>query len=411
MLVGREWRNESALTAHVDTAGPGGMQALEKIGRAVAAALGYSGFGYAQPGTKTLLLSESDTGPFFAGTAEEIARRDYPLTRTIYLCTRHAPDEATREFVRFTQSTVGQRVVAADGGFMPLPAPCWDFPYDASYLTPGGSIAIVGYNDMAEMLGALTARFSACHPGLVFALELKGTRTAPPALAAGKTPLAPMGAEFSPGELAAYRTATGGDPLVVRLAHASLNPKALSGPLAIFVHRDNPLASLTLDELAAVFSDAESAARPGLLPCGVNADAALGMFFRQRVLGTRTFSDSFVGFPQSADVVKHVGANPRAIGFAAAMRATPDVKILPLAPRAGEAPVALTADNLTAGRYPLDRHLLLAVRLPLEPWVREFLRLSLSPEGQALVGAGSLGYLRLGATEAAAERAKISAVP
>ena len=424
VLAGRPWRDDSALVAHIDTPGAGAMQALEKIVRAVAAdqtALGYSGFGYAQPGTKTLALAEGDGAsfPYFAGTPEEVARRDYPLCRTIYLCTGHAPDEATRAFVRHALRPEGQRAIAADaGGFIPLPPPILEFPPGASYVTPSGAIAIVGYNDMAEMLTALTARFAALHPGFAFALDLKGTRTAPPALAAGKSALAPMGAEFSAGELAAYRAVTGGDPVVMRLAHASLDPRALSGPLAIFVHRDNPLTSLTLDEVAAIFSGADKDTRAptaavasrGLAPCGVAAEAALGLFFRRRVLDGRSFAADFTGFPQSADVVARVAADPRAIGFAASMRATPGVKILALAPRAGEPPVALTAENLIAGRYPLARHLLLHARWPLEPWVREFLLFTLSPEGQAIVTTGTLGYLPLGAGDAAEERARLGSV-
>ena len=317
---------------------------------------------------------------------------------------------AAREFVRRALSAEGQGAVAEDAAkFFPLPAPAVEFPRGASYLTPAGAISIVGYNDMAELFAALCARFGAAHPGFAFALDLKGTRTAPPALAAGQSALAPMGAEFSAAELAGYRAATGGDPLVVRLAHASLDPRALSGPLAIFVHRDNPLSSLTLDEVAAIFSGADTSRE--LRPCGVNAEAALGLYFRRHALGGRALAAAFAGFPQSAEVVKRVGEDERAIGFAAAMRATPAVKILALAPRAGDAPVALTAENLAAGRYPLDRHLLVGARRPLEPWVREFLRFALSPEGQAIVAAGTLGYLPLDARDAAAERAKLSPVP
>jgi phosphate transport system substrate-binding protein len=76
---------------------------------------------------------------------------------------------------------------------------------------------------------------------------------------------------------------------------------------------------------------------------------------------------------------------------------------LALAPRAGAPPVALTGENLIAGRYPLDRHLLIYVRRPVEPWVREFLRFTLSRDGQTLIAQGALGYLPLSAGEAAAE--------
>jgi len=90
------------------------------------------------------------------------------------------------------------------------------------------------------------------------------------------------------------------------------------------------------------------------------------------------------------------------------MRANPAVKILALTPRAGDPPIALTGENLAAGRYPLDRHLLICARTPLEPWVREWLRFVLSREGQAIIGAGTLGYLPLNAREAAEESAKLN---
>jgi ABC-type Fe3+ transport system substrate-binding protein len=38
---------------------------------------------------------------------------------------------------------------------------------------------------------------------------------------------------------------------------------------------------------------------------------------------------------------------------------------------------------------------------------REFLRFALSPEGQEIIGRGTLGYLPLNAAEAAAERVKL----
>ncbi len=278
-------------------------------------------------------------------------------------------------------------------------------PTRASYLTPTGEIAVVGYNDMAEMLRVLGTRFGELHPGFRFAWNLPGTKAAPGALAAGTSAFAPMGAEMTPPQLADYEKITHAPPVVFRIAHASLNPHALSGPLAIFVHRDNPVGALTLAEVAAIFAGDDSTAT--WRPCGVEADAALGLFFRERVLAGGPLAKNFVGFPQSADVVKRVGEDRRAIGFAAAMRATPAVKIISLAPRDGEPPVALTEENVAAGRYPLDRHLLICVRPPLEPWLREFLRFVLSRDGQQLIAGGTLGYLPLNARDATAEQARL----
>jgi phosphate transport system substrate-binding protein len=102
----------------VDSNGPGlGHHMLTRIVRQVAEdpyAIGYSGFAFSSPGAKALALSESDTGPWYAGTHDEVARRLYPLTRTIYLgvnAREGVPLAAPlREFLRFVLSRQGQAV-------------------------------------------------------------------------------------------------------------------------------------------------------------------------------------------------------------------------------------------------------------------------------------------------------------
>jgi phosphate transport system substrate-binding protein len=120
LLAGRGWRED----LHEYTDLPGGAQSLEQIVRAVAAdetAIGYSGFAYAGPGVRAVALGEGDGGPFFVGTAEEIARRQYPLARTIYLGTGPSPDAATRAFLHYVLSPAGQAAFATDAqGFFPL---------------------------------------------------------------------------------------------------------------------------------------------------------------------------------------------------------------------------------------------------------------------------------------------------
>jgi len=290
-------------------------------------------------------------------------------------------------------------------------------PKGARYLTADGAIAVVGYNDMRHMLERQVALFEASHPGIRISLDLPGTRFAPAALARERSALAPMGAEFTPTQLADYRSVTGSDPIEIRVAHASLEPGALSGPLAIFVHRDNPIGMLTLEQLARAYAGkarrwgdlgvhGDWAARPIHL-YGVERGTPLALFMQKAGLGGQSFANRITEFHQSADVVRHMSEDPLAIGFAAAMRTMPSVRALPLARRTGEEPVALTEESIMTGRYPLDRHLLIYVRRPLTPFVREFLRLALSREGQEAVAAAPEGYLPLSAQEAAIERAKL----
>jgi phosphate transport system substrate-binding protein len=286
-----------------------------------------------------------------------------------------------------------------------------------AFEVPAAPVKVVGYNDMRDTLEPLARRFEAAHPGLRLMLELPGTRFAPAALARGESAFAPMGAVFTPPQLAEYRSLMHADPLVFRVAHASLDPAALSGPLAIVVHRDNPLASLTLEQAARIFAGevktwgevglaGEWAARP-IVAYGMRPETALALEFHAAAMGSRAYGRELHTFPQSADVVKQVGADPAGVGFAAAMRASSDVRAVPIAWRAGEVAAAPTEESVASGRYPLDRYLLVYARAPLSPLARDFLRLMLSREGQEAVASTPQGYIPLSAREAAEERAKL----
>ncbi|MDB5493030.1 MAG: hypothetical protein JWP86_367, partial [Phenylobacterium sp.] len=292
-------------------------------------------------------------------------------------------------------------------------------PAQASYLTPDGAVRITGYNDMRGLIEAWDTAFVAANPAVRFAPDLPSTRSAPPALIAGRSALAPMGAEFTAADLAAYRRAVGSTPLVIRVAHDSLDPKALSGPLGLIVAADNPLASLTLPQVARLFA-ADGGARTwgdlGLTGAwagrpihllGIKPDAALALFLQAKAFPGRPYSPALRGFGHSTDVVAAVAKDPDAIGFGAVNVATPEVKVLPLAAAAGRSPVAPSGEALQAGRYPLDRQLLIYARRPLDPLVRAYLSLALSCEGQAIIAADPLGYIPLTPAQARSERAKL----
>jgi len=292
-----------------------------------------------------------------------------------------------------------------------------EIPASERYVGADGAIVVVGYNDMRDMLEALVPLFAAAHPDIRIGLDLPGTRFAPAALARGESAFAPMGAEFTPTQLAEYRATVGADPLEFRVAHASLDPRALSGPLAVFVHRDNPLASVTVDQLRRIYTGETSRwgelglggawAERAVHSYGVERGTPLALSFQRNAMEGAAFGERMNGFPQSSDVVQKVASDPAAIGFAAAMRAIPGVRVVPIVPRGGGAAVALTEANLMAGGYPLDRFLLVYARAPLSPVAREFLRLMLSREGQAAIAASPQRYLPLSAREAALERAKL----
>jgi phosphate transport system substrate-binding protein len=293
----------------------------------------------------------------------------------------------------------------------------FDLPREAGYIAADGAVVVVGYNDMREMLRAMASTFSAAQRPVRFRFDLPGTRFAPEALAKGLSAFAPMGALFTPSQLEEYRSITGSKPLAVRIAHASLDPRALSGPLAVFVHRDNPIRSLTLAQVAKIFTGEVTHWRElglsgdwgdrSVNPYGMESGTALAYELQQAVMPNRPFGVRVVGVPQSAELVDKVAADPSAIGFAAAMRARPEVRALAIAARERAEPVPPTCESIIAGRYLLDRYLLIYLARPIPPVAREFVRFALSREGQQAVATSPQHYLPLSASDAAAELAKL----
>lgn len=301
-------------------------------------------------------------------------------------------------------------------------------PADAAYRTPEGRIRVVGYNDMADMLRALGAIFERRHPGIAFDWRLEGTRTAPGPLTDGTSAFAPMGAEFEPGHLAAWRRAHGADPLAVPVAHDSLTPGALSSPTGIFVHASNPLRRIAMDALRRVFAPLPGETRihhwrelgvPGpagdrpIRPVGLAADTAIGALMLRR-LRADAYVPDLDARRKSHDVAAAIAQAPDALGIANLNHAGPRIRALAIVDGSGRETVG-DVDGIRSGRYPFDRHLLIYVRRDVqgrvEPLAHAFLCLALSEEGQQVVERGTRGYLALNSGEIEAARRSIGGCP
>lgn len=332
--------------------------------------------------------------------------------------------------VGMTMLLAGSLATAAERSRMPRYVPHGVvISPDARYREPDGSIAVVGYNDMSHLLQRLNEVFTEAHPGIRFDLRLHGTATAAAALAYGVSAFAPMGAEFSHLELAAYRALTGREPLQIRVAHCSLDPAARSAPLAVFVNESNPIRALTVSQVRRIFATGDARGdltRWGQLgapadwtqreihPVGIAEERAAGLadYMLSSVTRGLPFAPRFEGLYQSRDVVKRVAEDRGGIGFASANAVTASVRILAIADTADDAYYLPSVDDVVNDRYPLNRHLYIYVNRTatgeIDPLVREYLRLVLSQEGQAIIKDAFPGYLPLNAKEVIEQLEKVS---
>ena len=299
-------------------------------------------------------------------------------------------------------------------------------PDGAGYVLPDGSVRIVGTEVLEEVIERLNARFAETHPGAKFAPSLKGTSAGMPALTHGVTAFAPMGRAVTWVENVPYSKIVGAAPLEIRVAHGSVTGPKKANVLALFVNKSNPIDRLTAEEAARIFAAGHAKGdltrwsqvgvkgelgKQPIHTYGATDDGGFGQYMLAEQLGGLRFRRGHERLNDSAQIVQRVADDSAGIGFAALSYATPGVKVLAVAPKEGEPYSAGAAADVGAGRYPYNRYVYFYVRrLPgqaVDPFVKEYLKLVLSKEGQAIIASEKDGYVPLNGREAAAELAKL----
>ncbi len=281
-----------------------------------------------------------------------------------------------------------------------------------------GSLNSVGSDTMNNLMTYWAEEFAKRYPEVKVQIEGKGSSTAPPALIAGTAQLGPMSRPLKDTEIDQFEKKFGYPPTVFRTALDSL---------AVYVHRDNPIESLSLPQLDAIFSRTrllglpDSIDRWGQLGLtgdwanrpisvyGRNSASGTYGFFKEHVLGNGDYKNEVKEQPGSASVVQGVSEDLGGIGYSGIGYKTSGVKAVALAPKDGAKPIPATPENVYNGEYPLSRFLLLTVNKqpgqPLDPLTREFVKFIFSKEGQGLVIKD--GYMPLPASIVEEELQKI----
>lgn len=311
--------------------------------------------------------------------------------------------------------------------------PKFAVPVSASYLLPDGRIAFHGSPAMAGLIDALDAKFIETHPGFKFAPVLKGSETAMPALIAGATPIGFVVGESSRSDQRAFRAVTKHDPANIRIGYAGHGPRAGGNtPPAIYVNRANPLVGLTMAQLAGVFTSGSPGgdingwgqlgvggawATRRIHLYGLRDDGAFSTTLRQTRLGGMPFAAHYEPLADDAAVAQAVAADPYGIGLVGwldSIKSSDAIRIVPLAAESGKPFVLPDKADVARGAYPLTTFVTLyfdhAPKKPIEPFVKEYLAMVLSTEGQAIIARfadGTDGFLPLSQDDLRGEREKL----
>ncbi|MBK6406706.1 MAG: phosphate ABC transporter substrate-binding protein [Holophagales bacterium] len=186
-----------------------------------------------------------------------------------------------------------------------------------------------------------------------------------------------------------------------------------SDALAVYVHKDNPIAEITLEQLTELYAEGGKVTRwseLGVTIPGVKDDTIVRVsrqsssgtyeFFREHALGNRDFRLGSRDLNGSKEVVELVGTTPTAIGYSGMGYATASVKMVPVAPKAGAPAVAPTIAAVHDKTYPLARSLHLYTLGEPEGAVKAYIDWILSPAGQRVVEDAGYVPVAAGAAEA-----------
>ena len=277
----------------------------------------------------------------------------------------------------------------------------------------------VGSDTLANAISYWSEAFAQLYPGNKVAGEAQGSATAPPALIDGRANLGPMSRPMKKEEVAAFKAKKGYEPTAVVVGLDAI---------AIFVPRENPLSSLTFDQLEGIYAPKPRKgehltawgqlgvkgplAQAPIKVFGRNAKSGTYGYFQEHVLGKGPFVNSYQEQEDSLSLAFAVVGDPAAIGYTGLGHlgdAGTSLKALPISAQAGGPAVPPLPAHILDGSYPISRSLFIYVDRapgkPLPSLVQEFLRFALSREGQEILA--RQGFVPLSAARAQAELKKL----
>jgi phosphate transport system substrate-binding protein len=274
---------------------------------------------------------------------------------------------------------------------------------------PEEELRLVGADVMDEITLGWIKLYRKAYPRLSVTMEAKSSGSGGPALTNGIADLAPIGRELLPAEEKGFVDKFGYKPMAIRVATGSVGSLGKTATSVVLVDKDNPIKGLTMAQLDAIYSKTRNRGHADIAKWG---DLGLGgewadrpihlyglkpvngieYFLRLNLLEGGEYKDNiqFVkgnGFTHAFTVAaEDMATHPGGLTYALLANVTPNVKVVPLAAEDGQPFLAPTLQNVYSHKYPLSRYVYIFVNRkpgqPLEPKVKEFLKLVLSRQGQ-----------------------------
>ncbi|HYN02840.1 MAG TPA: phosphate ABC transporter substrate-binding protein [Vicinamibacteria bacterium] len=246
-----------------------------------------------------------------------------------------------------------------------------------------------GSDTMVNVAQVWAEEYGKVAPGVEVEVSGGGSGVGIAALMKGAVDIANASRDIKPAEAEQAEKNTGKKPVGFTVGFDAL---------AVYVHKDNPLSEVTLEQLTEVFAEGGKTTRwseLGVKIPGVSDDTIVRVsrqsssgtyeFFREHALGNRDFKMGSRDLNGSKEVVELVGATPTAIGYSGMGYAIPAVKMLKVTSKAGAPSVAPTVAAVHDKTYPLARSLHVYTLGAPQGAVKDYIDWILSDAGQKVV--------------------------
>lgn len=246
-----------------------------------------------------------------------------------------------------------------------------------------------GSDTMVNLAQAWAEEYARVEPAVSVEVSGGGSGTGIAALSSGTVEIANCSRRFEPGEIEQARKNTGKAPHEIMVGYDAL---------AVYVARNNPLSEITIDQLGEIYAEggkitkwsqlgvAMPAGSDEIIRVSRQSNSGTYFYFREAVVGKgRDFRLGSRDMQGSKDVVELVANTPSAIGYSGMGYATPQVKALHVARKAGDPAYAPTVDNTLNHTYPIARPLFMYTLGEPAGAVKQYIDWVLSPAGQKIV--------------------------
>lgn len=246
----------------------------------------------------------------------------------------------------------------------------------------------LGSDTLLEVAGAFAETYHDMHPHVAIAVTGGGSGVGISNLIAGEVDIANSSRPLKKEEIEAAKK-QGNDPVQHIVGYDGI---------AIFAHKDNPIESLTVAQLKAMFGEGGKIESWKDLGIDLGEDNTIFLGSRQNSSGTyECFRNEVLGgkkgrFKQrcnnlngSKDVVEFCAKTKGAIGYSGLAYATPDVKVVPVKKEENSPAVSPTIATVLDKSYAISRPLFMYTNGQPEGEVKKYLDWIKGEEGQKVL--------------------------